>query len=196
VRNVFGYWWMLSLALWLAWPVTQVSYAQQKYRPESPEVKAVVDRAIEYLTNFKPGGPKGVLAGLAVAEASKRYDGLVPKDHPVIKKAISAIIKSVNSGDLLRAHSVYHPCLAMILLCETDDQEYRPQILKLIKSFEERQNEDGSFTYKGKKSWDTSQTQGIRGRTPLAKESSSFQSMLLFRGLPICWVTCFSCNLE
>ena len=114
MRNVFVYWWVLALAVWLACPVTQRSNAQQNFAPEDPEVKEVVDRAIEYLTNRNPSGEKGVLAGLAVAEASKRYGGLVPKDHPVIKKAISSILKGVESGALLRAQSVYHPCLATV----------------------------------------------------------------------------------
>jgi len=98
---------------------------------------------------------------VAVAEASKRYDGLVPKDHPVIKKAIAGILKDVKSGKLLNATELYHPCLAAILLCEADDREYRPQIVKLIKSFEERQLDGGGFTYRGKKTWDTSQTQYV-----------------------------------
>ena len=161
MRNVFVYCWVLALATWLAGPVTQRANAQQKFAPESAEVKAVVDRALEYLTNKKPSGEKGVLAGLAVAEASKRYDGLVPKDHPVIKKAIAGILKGVKSGKLLADHAMYHPCLAMILLCEVDDQEYRPQIIKLVKSFEERQLDDGSYTYLGAKNWDTSQTQYV-----------------------------------
>ena len=161
MRNVFVCWWVLSLAMWLACPVAQFSKAQQNFAPESSEVKSVVDRAVEYLTNINPSGEKGVLAGLAIAEASKRYGGLVPKDHPVIKKAISGIIKGVDSGNLLRAHAMYHPCLAMILLCEVDDKKYRPQIEKLIKSFEERQLDDGGFTYHGSKSWDTSQTQYV-----------------------------------
>ncbi len=161
MRNVFVYWWGLSLALWLAGPVTPFSCAQKNFAPESPQVKEVVDRAVEYLTNRKPSGEKGVLAALAIAEASKRYDGLVPKDHPVIKKAISGVLNDVESGKLLRAHALYHPCLAMILLCEADDKQYRPQIIKLIKSFEERQLEDGGFSYQGQKSWDTSQTQYV-----------------------------------
>lgn len=161
MRSVCVYWLGLSLVLWLAWPVMPCSCAQKNYAPESAEVKEVVDRAIEYLTNRNPSGEKGVLAALAITEASKRYEGFVPKDHPVIKKAISGIIKGVDSGSLLRAHALYHPCLAMILLCEADDREYRPQILKLIKSFEERQLEDGSFSYQGKKTWDTSQTQYV-----------------------------------
>ena len=102
-----------------------------------------------------------MLAGLAIAEASKRYGGLVPKDHPVIKKAIAGILSGVDSGRLLKSHALYHPCLAMILLCEADDKEYRPQIIKLIKSFEERQLSDGGFSYAGKKTWDTSQTQYV-----------------------------------
>ena len=161
MRNELGYWWVLALALWLACPVAQLSNAQQQFEPESAEVKGIVDRAVAYLTNRKPSGEKGVLAGLAIAEASKRYGGAVPKDHPVIKKAIAGILKGVNSGTLLKAHAMYHPCLAMILLCEVDDQEYRPQIIKMVKSFEERQLEDGGFSYIGTKSWDTSQTQYV-----------------------------------
>ena len=161
MRNVFVYCWVLALATWLAGPATQRANAQKNFGPESAEVKEVVDRALEYLANKNPRGEQGVLAGLAVAEASKRYGGLVPKDHPVIKKAIAGILKEVKSGALLRAHAMYHPCLAMILLCEVDDQEYRPQIIKLVKSFEERQLDDGGYSYQGVKSWDTSQTQYV-----------------------------------
>ena len=71
VRNVFVYWGVISLALWLGWPITQSSHAQRRYRPESPEVKAVVDRAVEYLTNSNPSGERGVLAALAIADAGK-----------------------------------------------------------------------------------------------------------------------------
>lgn len=161
MRNVFVYCWVLALAAWLAGPVTQRANAQKNFGPESPEVKEIVDRALEYLANKKPSGEQGVLAGLAVAEASKRYGGFVPKDHPVIKKAVAGILKDVKSGGLLRAHAMYHPCLAMILLCEVDDQEYRPQIVKLVKSFEERQLDDGGYSYRGVKTWDTSQTQYV-----------------------------------
>ena len=121
-----------------------------------------------------------MLAGLAIAEASKRYDGVVPKNHPVIQKAISGVLSGVKSGGLLKSHALYHPCLATILLCEVDDQEYRPQIIKLIKSFENRQLDDGGFSYIGSKSWDTSQTQYValayfvarQHRIPVSVEST------------------------
>lgn len=161
MRKVFVYWWSLSLAFWLAFPVAPFSNAQRNFAPESPEVRQIVDKAIAFLTKKNSGGEKGVLAGLAVAEAGKRYDGTVPKDHPVIKKAIAGILSGVKSGTLLKSRAVYHPCLAMILLCETDDQEYRPQIIKLIKSFEDRQLGNGGFSYLGTKVWDTSQTQYV-----------------------------------
>ena len=84
MRSVCVYWLGLSLVLWLAWPVMPCSCAQKNYAPESAEVKEVVDRAIEYLTNRNPSGEKGVLAALAITEASKRYEGSVPKDLSLI----------------------------------------------------------------------------------------------------------------
>ena len=135
--------------------------AQRQFSPESPEVRAVVDRALAYLNSAKPKGEKGVLAGLAIAEASKRYQRSIPDNNPVINSAVAEIVKGVKSGKLLKEHAVYHPCLATILLCEVDDVEYRPQIIKLLKSFEDRQLDNGGFAYLGDKVWDTSQTQYV-----------------------------------
>ena len=161
MRNVSVFWGVFLLACGLIWPSTQLLHAQRNYRPESPEVKAVVDKAVAFLTNSNPGGERGVLAGLAIAEASKRYEGYVPKDNPVINGAVASVLRGINSGSLLRSHALYHPCLGLILLCEVDDRKYRPQIMTLLKSFEERQLESGGFGYIGKDIWDTSQTQYI-----------------------------------
>ena len=146
---------------WTGFFADSNALAQRQFEPDSAEVRAVVERALAYLNSTKPRGENGVLAALAVAEASKRYDRSIPTDNALINSAVKGIVQGVNSKKLLSASAVYHPCLATILLCEVDDVKYRPQIIALLKSFEKRQLENGGFAYLGGDAWDTSQTQYV-----------------------------------
>lgn len=140
---------------------TNETLAQREFTPNSAAVKSMVDRAMAVISKKGGNGENGTLYALALVETSKRYDGDVPKGHPLIQSACNDIVSGIDGGRLLKNTSMYHPCLALILLCEVDDQKYRGEIMKLLKSFEERQLEDGSFTYLGKHHYDTSQTQYV-----------------------------------
>ena len=151
---------IMSVA-WTGFLAGPHALAQRQFAPVDPEVRAVVNRALAYLNSSKPKGEPGVLAGLAIAEASKRYERSVPANNPVINSAVKEILQGVDGGKLLNEHALYHPCLATILLCEVNDVKYRPHIIKLLKSFEKRQLKNGGFAYLGDKEWDTSQTQYV-----------------------------------
>ena len=137
------------------------SQAQTAYAPDHPKVKRTVEAAVKYLRKFKGNSEHNCLAALAIVQASKRYEAEVPEGDAFVDKTVEEIRKEVNGGRLLNAKEMYYPCLAMILLCEMDSDLYRSEIDKLVKSFEDRQLDDGAFTYKGKKTWDTSQTQFV-----------------------------------
>ena len=137
------------------------SHAQTAFSPDHPKVERTVQKALKYLRKAKGSAEHNCLAALAIVQANKRYEAEVPENDPLVDSTIKEIRKGVNGGQLLNAKEVYYPCLALILLCEMDAELYRSEIDKLVKSFEDRQLDDGAFTYRKQKTWDTSQTQFV-----------------------------------
>ena len=140
--------------------VLQLS-AQTTYTPDSAKVEAMVESALEYLHTTKGSSERKCLVALAIVQASKRYLAAVPDGDKFVDEVVKSVRSGVNGGSLLQHKEVYYPCLALILLCEMDDVAYRPEIDKLIAAFEAQQLENGAFSYRGQKDWDTSQTQFV-----------------------------------
>lgn len=138
--------------------------AQLKFTPEHPQVEEMVQRGVRALEGIglPAGGGYQVLAALAIAESSKRYDGVVPTEHAIVKKAVGKVLEDVENGKLERSDSIYYPALALILLCDCGRNKYENEINTLIKQLVERQESFGGFSYtrnKGRYIGDTSQTQ-------------------------------------
>jgi hypothetical protein len=152
---------LLIPALMLAF--ASVSFAQVKYTPEHEDVYASATRGVNYLQEHLPGETgEAILAGIATIEYTKRYENSVPVDHPTVQHALNrANAAMVDPMTPLRNdHSMYAPCLAIILYCDCGDQKYKAQIQELIGALLERQSGDGSFGYFGQEGiGDTSQTQ-------------------------------------
>ena len=145
--------------------ISQACLAQKKYFPEHPRVQETVNRGIQYIENIgEPQKGDLVLAALTIVETRKRYDAIVPVDHPLVKRAAKSIVDEINLGRLLKHDSVYYPCLSLILLCDLGDEKYRKEILALLENIVSRQEPSGAFTYEKKKGQyrgDTSQTQYV-----------------------------------
>jgi len=135
--------------------------AQTTYTPDSPQVEAMVESALAYLHKTSGTQERKCLVALSIVQASKRYLAAVPENDAFVKQAVEAVVSGVKGGSLLNHKEVYYPCLGLILLCEMDDVLYRPEIDKLIASFEAQQLGNGGFAYRGQKDWDTSQTQFV-----------------------------------
>ena len=143
--------------------------AQVEFDPEHPKVRKMALDAVAYLSENPPGETgQLILTALAITECTKRYDNMVPVDHPVVVAAIDRIVSSMNvdssqGGNILRDNATYIPALACILLCDVNDERYKDQIVKLLRELESRQNADGGFGYLGdrKTVGDTSQMQYI-----------------------------------
>ena len=156
---------LVVLILATAMLVPNLAFAQKQFSPEHPRVQETVEKAIQYLEGRdQVGFGNLVLNALVIVETSKRYDAVVPNDHPIVRAAAEHIVENVESGKLLRHDSVYYPCLSLILLCDLGPEKYREEILKLLTSIVDRQQASGAFTYKkfdGKYRGDTSQTQYV-----------------------------------
>ena len=128
---------------------------QIKYTPNHPEVEAMVRRAIDFMEqkkNKKWESGELTLAALAIVEASKRYESMIPVDHPFVQKAIQQILSEfeVNREDrshILNTNAIYYPSLALILLCDVGDEQYKSQIKAIIDEIVRRQQSFGGFAY-------------------------------------------------
>lgn len=153
---------LTAIAGWLNFPplVAQLS-GQTTYTPDSPKVQTMVEAAVKYLHKTSGTNERKCLVALSIVQASKRYDAAVPEGDKFVDGVIKNIRSEIKGGSLLKYKEVYYPCLALILLCEMDDVRYRPEIDKLLAAFEAQQLKNGGFAYRGRKEWDTSQTQFV-----------------------------------
>ena len=120
--------------------------------PESPEVVALVDKALKFLeTAEDPQLGAKCLIGLAFHKRG------LPPDHPKIKAAIDACRNSVEAEKAV-SH-IYSKGLAVIFLSELDAAAHNELIGKYVALMKQHQMEQGGFTYTGYGTGDTSQTQ-------------------------------------
>ena len=157
------------IALLIGLAPNRAVLAQVEFDPEHPEVRKMALDAVNYLTVNPPGGTEElILAALAITECTKRYDNMVPVDHPVVVRAIAAIMEEINADrtkgqSLFSRNKVYVPALACILLCDVNDELYKDQIVAILRELESRQGPFGGFGYLADKKGvgDTSQIQYI-----------------------------------
>lgn len=131
---------------------------QQKFDPDDETIEEMAKAGVRYLeANTKNiGGDQLVLAALTINEVSKRYDRVIPREHPIVQAAIKQILAALEpdenndgrpGGGLKGYTSIYYPALALIVLCDVDENLYRDQIIELIDNLVQRQQPNGSFNY-------------------------------------------------
>ena len=126
----------------------------QGYTPDSPEVKAAIEKGLKYLeTQFKEEYRLGgkCLIGMCFWKNGR------PIDHAMIQGAIKACRDSVGENH----NENYNPALAAIFLCELEDQQ--PQLRDLAQTYLDKllkkQKPHGGWGYDSMATGDTSQTQ-------------------------------------
>jgi hypothetical protein len=110
--------------------------------PESPEVKAVIDKALKFLEtadDHRLGGK--CLIGLAFLKNG------ADETHPKVAAALQACLNATRGEpDTIRA-DIYSTGIAIIFLCTLNPSKYGPEILKLRNSLILRQKEHGGWGY-------------------------------------------------
>ena len=143
-----------AVALGLSLSVARSSPA---YTPDSPEVKAMVDRGHAYLAqtpaHMELGGD--CLAGLVFVKDGK------DERHPVVARAVKRCKEACTSGHVTDHNSgaLYSTGIACIFLCELDPVKYRPEIDYIFGTILKRQMANGGWSYPSYATGDTSQTQ-------------------------------------
>jgi hypothetical protein len=148
-------------------PASSTVSAQVKFHPDDEAVQVAAEKAVAALEKVRPDkSGELALGALAIVEASKRYNESVPRDSKTVQAAIKQILADLPKnptdpkGPLADHAETYYPAVALILLCEFDDQKYEREIKILIDILMRRQRRTGAFTYKADKNeGDTSQMQ-------------------------------------
>ena len=125
------------------------------YDPESPEVVAMVERAMIGLATqeAQEAGGQPLIALPYVKDGQP--------DHPQVKKALQFVHHLVSSGPNTTEMRgpMYSRAVSLIFLCELDPVAYKSEIEFLIERFYERQMPGGGWGYATFVTGDTSQSQ-------------------------------------
>lgn len=141
---------VLCLPAQRAWAVT----------PDSPEVKALLDKAFKYLETATDGRLGGkCLIGLCFIKRGET------EAHPQVQAAVAACQAAVagkQPGQAI-ADDVYSNGLAVVFLCELNPSKYQAEINILLKSLQAVERPYGGWgyplTHQNGKTGDTSMTQ-------------------------------------
>lgn len=145
--------------------------AQVKYTPEHENVEAMCRKAVKYLETAKDlEGGELVLAAITVVEVSKRYDEVVPIDHPLVVKAVEQVLEDVKQMrehlaedkpgmPEIHAPGIYRLAMSIIFLTDLGADRYRSEVISLVEYFLRQQRPSGAFSYPSSQNDDTSQSQ-------------------------------------
>ena len=128
------------------------------YTTESREVRAMVQRGVEFLSSSNVDSRLGgrCIVGLVLIKQNLRQHELVVE---AIRACEEACSRPVNEID----EDIYSTGLAIVFLCELDAEEFRANIERLTRSLLLRQRNDGAWGYPpdtlSGRSGDTSMTQ-------------------------------------
>jgi hypothetical protein len=131
--------------------IATLPMAASAVTPDSPEVRKVIDKGLEYLATANDGR----LGGKCLIALAFLKDGK-DETHPKIAEAVTAC-KNATRGEV--GADIYSTGIAAIFLCSLDPSKYSAEILKLAESLESRQKSHGGWGYPDKQTGDTSMTQ-------------------------------------
>lgn len=135
LRPLIALWTFSTLALCASRPAAAVT-------PESPEVKAVVDKALKFLETADDARLGGkCLIGLAFLKNG------ADEKHPKVDAALRACLQAAGREPAAINTDLYSTGIAIIFLCTLNPSKYAPEIIKLRDSLVLRQKEHGGWGY-------------------------------------------------
>ncbi|MBX7166477.1 MAG: HEAT repeat domain-containing protein [Pirellulales bacterium] len=144
---------LFTAALAVANCPLSVRAAEPFLTPESPEVIAAVDRALEFLAKAPADKRPGAraLVGLSYVKHNK-------KDHPKVQEALDAV-REIAATDKQSADEIYTISVAIVFLTSLDPKAHKSDIEQLLARLISRQKPHGGFGYFTRTTGDTSMTQ-------------------------------------
>jgi len=129
--------------------------------PESPQVKAVVAKAVKFLETHDTEGwaqhpGAHALVGMCVLKHYPRETG---KNQPKVIEAVQSIRSALANKGIPDLQQIYNIGLCLIFLLEAGHDEYRPEMEQLLAILLAAQKPHGGFGYPGQQTGDTSMHQ-------------------------------------
>lgn len=110
--------------------------------PESPEVKAVIEKALKFLETADDARLGGkCLVGLAFLKNG------ADEKHPKVDAALQACLQAAGREPAAINNDLYSTGIAIIFLCTLNPSKYAPEIIKLRDSLVLRQKAEGGWGY-------------------------------------------------
>lgn len=131
----------------------------QNYTPESPEVKELVERGVDFLgrnTGNTTSEAEKALAAYAVIKSQICYAGAIDPNHPLIVEALGAVLAKGTDDTTTGAYAM---CVKLLFLSSLDPVAYRPQIDAISAELISRQKANGGWGYEMQQTGDTSMSQ-------------------------------------
>lgn len=117
--------------------------------PESPEVKAVVTKAVKYLETVQNTGFDEFPGAKAlVAMCILKQYGEAAQEHPKVLEAVQAIRDGLQKG-LAQQQMIYNTGICLLFLLELDRIRYRSEMEQLLALQLSNQIENGGWDYTG-----------------------------------------------
>ncbi len=124
--------------------------------PESPAVKAAIEKAVKFLES--PAANDGRVGARALVGLVLLKNHADPK-HPQIAEAVAAIQGAVKNDPARAKLDIYSAGLAVIFLVTLDAGAYKAEIDVLLDYLKHQQKPHGGWGYPEKETGDTSMTQ-------------------------------------
>jgi hypothetical protein len=135
------------------------------YTPDSPAVRAMLDRAVSFLQSTPVSGPQSGklggrgLVGLAIYKYHLRYSGRMRELPTYTAEVLGRIGQTARSPGALSALDNYSLGISLIFLMEVSPRESAGEIVLMVDELARRQLPNGPWTYTSTERGDTSQTQ-------------------------------------
>ena len=128
------------------------------YTPESPEVRAMITKSLNFLNKQEAKGEAATLGGHCIIGLAALKANKIPNaGHPLVQRAIKEAKKIAATKKFSTAHSEnYSLGIAIIFLAEVDVEQYRREIQVFLAEILRRQQPGGGWGYHGRQNADIS----------------------------------------
>lgn len=124
--------------------ITAGTLCAQGLTPQSPEIQEAVKKGIAFLE--KNGAAENRQGGQALIGMAVLKSG-ADAEHPLIRRAVEAIRKSISSSKVEMSDPIYSVGLSVMFLSDLDADKYRAELDALCRFLQNNQRSDGSWSY-------------------------------------------------
>lgn len=128
-------------------PANTLLATQKKLVPDSPEIQASVEKAVQYLIKSGKGKDKETRPGGQALIALALLKAGVDPEHPMIREAVASIRSKIQTDRIAFVNPIYEIGISAMFLTELDSELYRPELYYLSWALKYTQQYEGGWGY-------------------------------------------------